>query len=392
MTVLLLLITSGVAYAQQTTSSPAPRPGDPLGAGVGAYDFEFSGLYTWGEVITSLCAGGWCRVQLPREFYNLSVPLSVFENSFDDAFKALSMQALADGFILRKIGKEKPYKLVVTPDQDKTLSYISCLDTLVKNVPSRDLQKYKYSDSLKCYSRAMRLDSIRLASLSVDSSSVRFRVSFYVVSSSFVQSLGIQWTDIFSHGDLFNVPELITNWTFRAVADDDSLAEYRSLEIDLDSSASIHWGSQAKEEKSTVVYNNGVSQTDYEWRDFGLTLDITRTRKHGVKVDYKLAQRDENNSVLRGRFGGGGSDSVLTYGVYDSFVYSSVGVPFLSSVPLLGNLFKYDVKDKIRSFFVISVYRIDQEKKDIDKLDSLRKEDVRNFDLEGSHQNDLLRL
>lgn len=391
MTVLVPLTRSGVCHAQ-TTSSPAPRSGDPLGSGVGAYDFEFSGLYTWGEVITSLCAGGWCRVQLPRDFYNLSVPLSVFENSFDDAFKALSMQALADGFILRKIGKDKPYKLVVTPDQDKTLSYISCLDTLVKNVPSRDLQKYKFSDSLKCYSRAMRLDSIRLASLSVDSSSVRFRVSFYVVSSSFVQSLGVQWTDIFSRGDFFNVPELITNWTFRAVADNDSLAEYRSLEIDLDSLASIHWGSQAKEEKSTVVYNNGVSQTDYEWRDFGLTLDISRSRKHGVSVEYKLAQRDENNSVLRGRFGGGGSDSVLTYGVYDSFVYSSVGVPFLSSVPLLGLLFKYDVKDKIRSFFVISVYRIDQKKRNLEKLDSLRKEDIRDFDLDGSNKDDLLRL
>ena len=69
------------------------------------------------------------------------------------------------------------------------------------------------------------------------------------------------------------------------------MAEYRSLEIDLDSSASIHWGSQSKEEKSTVVYSNGVSQTDYEWRDFGLTLDITRTRKNGVKVDYKACSK-----------------------------------------------------------------------------------------------------
>ena len=143
----------------------------------------------------------WCRVQLPRDFYNLSVPLSVFENSFDDAFKALSMQALADGFILlRKVGrKEKPYKLVVTPDQDKTLSYISCLDTLVKKCSFlRGIySKYRIVDSLKCYSGLCVWILFRLASLSVDSSSVRFRVSFYVVSSSFVQSLGVQWTDIF---------------------------------------------------------------------------------------------------------------------------------------------------------------------------------------------------
>ena len=291
----------------------------------------------------------------------MEVPLSIYENSFDDAFKALSMQALADGFILKKSGKEKPYKIIVEIDKEKTVSYISCLDTNVHVVPARDYSKYKLVDSLKCVTRSLVRDSLYNDFVSVDSISSRYRVSFYVVSSSYVQSLGVDWTKIWAKGDLFNIPELITNWTFKAVGDNDSTAEFRSLEIDIDTVANIHWGSQKKDEKSTVVYSNGVSQTEYEWRNFGLTLDISRTRKHGVSVTYSLAQRDENNSVLRGRFGGGGADSVVTYGVYDSYQKHVVGVPFLSSVPILGLLFESEVTDKIKSFFVISVSKINKE-------------------------------
>ena len=364
MMVLILPMLPASLYAQATKAvqpSQLPPVGLPLGSPGGGFEFEFSGIYTWGEVITSLCSSGWCRVQIPKDFYSMEVPLSIYENSFDDAFKALSMQALAEGYILKKVGKDRPFKVIVELDKEKSSSFISCLDTTVHVVLSKDLSKYKLVDSLKCLALQKIRDSLEFEKNSIDTISSRFRVAFYVVSSSYVQSLGVDWTDVWAKGDLFNIPDLITDWTFKAMHDNDSSAEYRSLEIDLDSSASIHWGSQKKEEKSTVVYSNGVAQSDFEWRDFGLTLDINRTRKHGVSVVYKLAQRDENNSVLRGRFGGGGLDSVVTYGVYDSFQKSVVGVPFLSSVPILGLLFQHEITDKIKSFFVISVHKINRE-------------------------------
>ena len=100
------------------------------------YDYEFSGVFTWGEVMTSLCRDGWCRTQLPREFFEMKVPLNVFEKTFDDAFKALSMQARADGYIIRKSGRKKPYTVVVELDEESQASYISCLDTSVRSVNS----------------------------------------------------------------------------------------------------------------------------------------------------------------------------------------------------------------------------------------------------------------
>ena len=46
----------------------------------------------------------------PGNFSSLKVPLNVFERNFDDAFKALSMQAQADGFRLKKTGRKRPLR------------------------------------------------------------------------------------------------------------------------------------------------------------------------------------------------------------------------------------------------------------------------------------------
>ena len=159
---------------------------------------------------------------------------------------------------------------------------------------------------------------------------------FYVVTSSYLDNIGVDWTKIWAQGDLFNAPELITDWTLRALAAKDTSAEFRSVEVDLDSVTTLHWGSQRKEEKSLVVYENGTSQTEYEWKDFGLTLDLHRDSLDGIRVDYQLSQRDENNSVLRGKFGGG-RDSVESWGVYDSYADHWEGVPlYLPFLSLVG--------------------------------------------------------
>lgn len=307
--------------------------------------------------------------------------MSVYEHDFDNAFKALVMQARADGYVLRKKGTKLPFQVIAEPyDKELTSSYISCIDTSVKNVPAVELSKHMRVDSLKCLARDSRhvLDSIREYNDSLVVPSQRYRVSFYVVTSGFVQSLGVDWTDVWTKGDLVHMPSLITDWTLKAVATNDTSAEFRSVELDVDTSASLHWGSQRKDEKSIVTYSNGVSQMDYEWKNYGLTLTLTRTRKGGIRGDYTLAQRDENNSVLSGNFGGGelDQDSIVAYGVYDSYQVSNSGVPFFSSIPVLGALFSYETVDKVKSFFVIEIYRVKSEPvfRSIERIETESKE------------------
>lgn len=345
------------------------------------YDYEFGGVFTWGEVLTSLCRDGWCRTQLPREFFELSVPLNVYEKGFDNAFKALSMQALADGYRLTKKGSRKPFTVIAEKDDKIEASYISCLDTSVHVVDARDLAKYRLSDSLKCAAKLAYHDSVMVYNSSVHYPASRYRVSFYVVSSSFLRSLGVEWTSIWARGDLVHAPSWITDWALKAVAQNDTTAEFRSIEVDLDSSTTLHWGSQRKEEKSIVTFSNGVSQQDFEWRNYGLTLTLTRDTVAGVRAEYTLAQRDENNSVLTGSFGGGGLDSVSAWGVYDSYQNTFRGIPWLYRIPFIGYLFGTESRDKVKSFFVIEVYPISQNL-DNDFLiqDSLMLDDIRRFE------------
>lgn len=355
------------------------------------YDYEYSGVFTWGQVLTTLCRDGWCRTQLPRDFFELSVPLNVYEKGFENAFKALSMQALADGYRLTKKGSKKPYTVIAEKDERIEASYISCLDTSVHVVSAKDISKYRLSDSLKCVSRTAQLDSVRKYASSVHYPATRYRVSFYVVSSSFLRNMGIDWTSIWAKGDLVHAPSWITDWALMAVAQNDTTAEFRSIEVDLDSSTTLHWGSQRKEEKSIVTYSNGVSQQDYEWRDYGLSLGLTRDTIAGIRADYTLAQRDENNSILKGSFGGGGLDSVSAWGVYDSYQKNFRGIPWLSSFPFIGYLFGTESVDKVKSFFVIEVYPIQQNLDNNFPLqDSLMVEDkMRYEDVQDSTDSEL---
>ena len=215
-------------------------------------DYKFSGVFTWGKIISMLCDGGWCRTALPREFYALEVPISIYETSFDDAFRALKMQALADGYVLTKTGSERPYNVSVRQKTDEESAYISCLDSAVHLVPAKYLKSYIRADSLKCLGmvRGSRdslwwEDSVRVVPLD------RFRINFYVVSSMYLDEYGVDWTNLWATGNLWKTPHLISDWALRAVASGDTLSEFRTIEIDIDSAASLHWGSQLKEEKST---------------------------------------------------------------------------------------------------------------------------------------------
>jgi len=358
-------------------SASAP-PGEAVG---GAFDFEFSGMYKWGEVITLLCKDGWCRTQLPRDFFELEVPLNIYENDFDQAFKSLALQAKADGYLLSKRGRKKPFTVSVKLDSVSTASYISCIDTTVKNVASVDLYRHKLADSIKCASRDSLSRLFIQDSLSRIVVNSRYRVSFYVVSSSFVRSLGVNWTDIWAMGDLVSRPDFITDWTLRAVATNSDLAEYRSIELDIDSAAHLHWGSQVKEQTETFV-SGDIVQSNFQWRDYGLTLDLTRSNASGIRGQYQLLQRDDLNSILEGNFGGGGKDTVTAYGVFDSWEEITTGIPFLKNIPILGYLFETETIDKVTSFFVIEILKVSSDTlKSFETLDSLKLEDINRYEV-----------
>lgn len=313
-----------------------------------------------------MCEDGFCRLALPRSFYELTVPVSVYEYTFDDAFRALKMQALADGWVLTKKGSKVPFEVSAKQNEDKSAAFVSCVDSTVKIVEAVHLAKYLRADSLKCSKKAP-VDTTK-----PPLQSSRYRINFYVVSSSFLRDIGVDWVEMFAQGKLWSKPEFFSDWSLRAVAQGDTTCEFRTLELDIDSVASLHWGSKTQEQTSTYVTANAV-QSNYEYYDYGLTLELKR-RASGIRGEYKLAQRDDMKSVIEGDFGGS-SDSLVAFGVFDSYKNNKVGVPFLSKIPWIGHLFEEEKVDKTKSFFVIqivSLEKLDSPKQQSQVLDSLK--------------------
>lgn len=304
--------------------------------------YNFSGVFSWGEVISTLCGNGVCRLSLPSDFYNLNAPFAVYEKDFESCFSVLQNLAKSNGWSL-SIDKKRYVR--ATKIENKHVSYVSCLDTLVHSVPNDQLAHHLKSDSIRCYVR-----SLKLPTLSYSGNPESYRVSFYMVTSSSLENLGFNWSDAFLSGDLRNYPSMIESWTLYAVASGDSTAEFRTIDIVLDTAATIHWGSQIKEAESVVATGDYVT-TNYEWRDYGLTLKMKRDSL--LRVDFTLAQSDESNSVLEGSMIG--VDSLMSWGSFTSSNVSFQRVPFFSRIPLIGRLFTYEETGSSLSFFMIDV-------------------------------------
>ena len=128
---------------------------------------------------------------------------------------------------------------------------------------------------------------------------------------------------------MWDVPQFFSDWAFRAVSSGDTLSEFRTIEIDIDSAASLHWGSQLKEAKSTYMTGETV-RTDYEYHNYGLTLDLQRSEKGGIRGKYSLAQRDDVNSIIEGNFGG---EAVIPYRRLVSLILTRRPYPEFRSCP-----------------------------------------------------------
>ena len=90
---------------------------------------------------------------------------------------------------------------------------------------------------------------------------------------------------------------------------------------------------------SMTFVNDGVTTSDYEWRKYGLLISVKRDGKR-VKMDYVFRDKDNSVSVLQGSVIGQEGDTLRLFGHYNSSRNVETGVPFISSVPILGNLFK----------------------------------------------------
>ena len=316
-----------------------------------AESFEYKGVFPVKSVFLTYCDS--CFLELPPDFLNAEIVLSVKTDEENIFIKSLRTSSRAIGWDLVK-SKDGMFKAQPLENVGNMV-FISCMDMQPRNVP-----KYLYSmsvkaDKMQCAKRdsleqevrkraardSVRVDSIRAAADSIKRLRLDFanyQLRYYAYSKGFSDRMGVEWGTLISSGNLRGKIRLFDDWRMVATETNDTTFTTRSVEFSVDSSLALDWGSEEQTLKQAFV-NNGVTTHDYEWRKYGLLVKVSRDGQR-VRMDYVFRDKDNSVSVLQGSVIGLDGDTLRLTGEYTVNRNVDTGIPFLSSVPLLGNLFK----------------------------------------------------
>lgn len=308
-----------------------------------AQAYEYRGVYPAQAIFTNLCEN--CFLELPAEFLQANLVLSVSTDKLKTLERALVSSAKSAGWELRKVGNTWKAEPVQNEGQ---LVYISCLTNEPVNVP-----KYLYtyairSDSIRCAGRdslARLQDSLTLFEKHRKDSLSQIRLPFgnyelryYSFTKNFSDKMGMEFNGIIASGNLHDKFRIYDDWKLHATETNDTAFTYKQINVAFDSSLNVDWGTEEQTLKTTYVTSNGVVNTDYEWRKYGLIVSLEKDTAR-VKMSYVFRDKEQNISVLQGSAVGTIGDTLVITGQYTTTRSVTIGLPFLGRIPLLKYLF-----------------------------------------------------
>lgn len=312
-------------------------------ARVYAGQYVFKGVYPVETIFINLCEN--CFLSLPPEYLQSNITLSVNTDKVNELERSIIKASAAVGWQVRKVGGGWSAEPI---QNDGNLVYISCMTSEPVNVP-----KYLYSyavksDSIKCAQRdSMRIygDSIATAERRrLDSLAAlppldyrHYELRYYAFSKSFTDKIGVEWPTIWASGNLRGRLRMYDDWSLIATALNDTTFTVRRLLFSVDSSLSVDWGSEEQTLKTTFV-NDGVTSSDYEWRKYGLIVNVSRDGRR-IRMQYIFRDKSGGVSLLQGSAIGDEGDTLRMLGTYTANRNVVQGVPILSSIPILNLIF-----------------------------------------------------
>lgn len=308
-----------------------------------AAQYEYKGVYPVEAVMVNLCEN--CFLKLPPEYLQSNITLSVKTDKVKELERALVDASAAVGWQLRKVGggwRAEPVQ------NDGNLVFISCMTSEPVNVP-----KYLYSfsvraDSIKCAARDSSkayADSVAAHARHVADSIAalppldyrQYELRYYSYTQSFADRLGVSWPSTWAMGNLHDKLQVFDDWALMATETNDTAFTHRRLLFSLDSTLAVDWGSEEQTLKTTFV-NDGVTTSDYEWRKYGLIVQVQRDGRR-VRMQYTFRDKSSGVSLLQGSAIGAEADTLRMQGTYSSTRSVMRGIPFLCSLPVVGYLF-----------------------------------------------------
>lgn len=175
----------------------------------------------------------------------------------------------------------------------------------------------------------------------------RATLEYLELGKSTAENLGFKYSDYIGRARFFDYEDLFTV-TVQAQARGDSSFVYRTYSSVYDSSLTVFWGGSRERLALSNMTSNGVISNSYELDNFGLTF-----RLDGLKYSY------EHSTDYEHKISGSGLLSLGQNHIFGTYQYTSTvvsSVPFLSSIPVLGLLFRHDYELVETRYIFISVY------------------------------------
>lgn len=175
----------------------------------------------------------------------------------------------------------------------------------------------------------------------------RVLVEYLELGKSTADYLGFSYSDYVGRARFFDYEDLFSV-TVQAQQIGDTSFVYRTYSSVYDSSLSVFWGGSRDRLTTSNITSNGVVSNNYVQDNFGLTF-----RLDGLKYYY------EHSTDYEHKINGSGLLSFGVNHIFGTYQYSFIvvrGVPFLSSVPVLGLFFRHESEVVETRYIFISVY------------------------------------
>lgn len=327
-----------------------------------ADDFVYNGVYSVAQILSSSCQN--CLFDVPAEFMEEKLICNVSGGTSEDVFKYVQSAMNGRGW---RVTKTKN-KITARQKEEQTQAAFIDHNGNVQIVDTKFLNTYKLADSIQTkikdslvYMEKHKQDSLqefmRDSLNNIKQKPLkRFELQFVQMDKNFARRMGVKWPEVIAAGNLRGKLDLFDTWEARALELNDTSFIRRKVTLSLDSVGVVSWGNETQELERT--YNdNGIVTQDYKYRQYGITATIS-VLDSTYKLEYVVRNNDDLHTNFTGTTKGHFTDTLELTGELQKHVVHTTGLPFLSSIPLLGHLFCVDNVELVRSVYF--VYAIPQ--------------------------------
>lgn len=180
----------------------------------------------------------------------------------------------------------------------------------------------------------------------------RITIEYLEIGKATAEKIGFSYSEyigsarFFAYTDLFSV-------SIQAREHGDTSFVYRTYTTQYDTTLHVFWGGTRDKVKHSTVTATGIVSNDYETETYGLTFDVQDLRytySHSMDFEHRI---DGTGKLREGRN--------KIFGSYDYTYALMEGVPFLSSLPGIGALFRHvSTQSETRYVFIeVTVERLE---------------------------------